>query len=185
MRIVWGLEGAQKLVFAAGHPGGLIQRRVCDVCGLCAACSQMDTALKNGIQRVLEPDKNLIKPSLNLAAEHLHLFSAKCAFFFFFFARRRNLSTADTQRVFMFGSRHKTSNPSLHTLDPLMRLIGAAFGLTLFGSFFIFLALSAHSKHRDWVRVCVCVCAPMCVCVCDDIWEGKQERERRSKGLCL
>lgn len=136
---VSGMSG-QSRFFSAGNSRRLIQLRMC-VCDVSFVYS-LFSASENIIQKSLS-DKNLIEPSLNLASGHLLLFSVKCAFL-----PHRHLSTTDMQLVFMFCSSHKTSTPSLHTLDPLMRLIGTAFSLTLFGSFFIFFALSAHSKHR-------------------------------------
>lgn len=123
------------------------------------SCSLVQTHLKQYyLIRVFNPVKikikTLIESSLNLAPEHLHLFSAKCAFFS---PPSRPLSTTCTQLVFMYSSSHKTSTPSLHTFAPLMRLIGAAFGLTLFGSFFIFfvpsLTLSPLMANTDGAQV--------------------------------
>lgn len=80
--------------------------------------------------------KHLIEPSLTLADIYIFFF-AKCAAFLLFLVHR-HISILHSQLVFMFSSSHKTRILSLHTLDPLMHLMGAASGLTRFSSFFIF-----------------------------------------------
>lgn len=106
-----------------------------------------------------------------MALEHLHPFYAKCAFSPLFFLPHRHLSSSDIRHIFMFGTSHKTSSLSLHTLGPLMHLIGAAFALTLFGSFFIFLFFFVPlseliANTNQGFKVCV------------DFWKSEQKYRR-------
>lgn len=107
--------------------------------------------------------KYQIKPILTLAdiyiyfLQNVHLCSL--------FLPHRHISISHSQLVFMFSSSHKTCTLSLHTLDPLMHLMGAASGLTRFGSFFISFFFS----------LCLSFCSAQTTQLCDELWSRCKE----------